>query len=272
MTADAPPRETSLQTPFRRSLAIQLRVISALIMREVLTRYGRHNIGFLWLFLEPMMFTLGITALWSLTKQSHGSSLSIVSFALTGYSSVLVWRNSANRCTKAIEANLALMYHAHVRPIDIFAARIFLEVAGVTVSFVVLTSFFCFLDVIETPADVITVAIGWSLLSIFAISLGLIVGALSERSEVAERVWHTVTYLTFPLSGAVFMLDWLPRGIRTFVEYFPMVHGVELVRHGFYGEAVRTHEDIAYFAFCDAVLLAIGLAMVKDLSTRVEPE
>ena len=33
----------------RRSATIQLRVIHALVMREVLTRYGRHNIGFLWL-------------------------------------------------------------------------------------------------------------------------------------------------------------------------------------------------------------------------------
>ena len=32
------------------SLRVQRRVIGALFMREALTRYGRHNIGFLWLF------------------------------------------------------------------------------------------------------------------------------------------------------------------------------------------------------------------------------
>ena len=40
-----PPR----RTPFLRSLAIQFRVIRALLMREVITRFGRHNIGVLWL-------------------------------------------------------------------------------------------------------------------------------------------------------------------------------------------------------------------------------
>ena len=32
----------------RQSLGIQKNVIGALIMREIITRYGRNNIGFLW--------------------------------------------------------------------------------------------------------------------------------------------------------------------------------------------------------------------------------
>ena len=38
---------------------VERRVIWALMLREMMTRYGRHNIGFLWLFAEPMLFTLG---------------------------------------------------------------------------------------------------------------------------------------------------------------------------------------------------------------------
>ena len=44
------------------SLGVQWRILGALLIREMLTRYGRHNIGFLWLFVEPMIFTLGVTA------------------------------------------------------------------------------------------------------------------------------------------------------------------------------------------------------------------
>ena len=64
----------------RHSWEIQLRVVGALLIRETLTRYGRHNIGFLWLFAEPMLFTLGVTALWTATKTVHGSDLPIVAF------------------------------------------------------------------------------------------------------------------------------------------------------------------------------------------------
>ena len=43
---------------FLQSLHIQRRVISALLKREIITRYGRNNIGFMWLFVEPLVMTL----------------------------------------------------------------------------------------------------------------------------------------------------------------------------------------------------------------------
>src|SRR3546814_20481006 len=93
-------------------------------MREVLTRFGRHNIGFLWMFVEPMLFTLGVTTLWYFSHANHGSSLPIVAFALTGYSSVLLWRNMPGRCVAAIEPNLSLLFPRQVRLIDVYSPPI----------------------------------------------------------------------------------------------------------------------------------------------------
>ena len=39
---------------FASALATQFRVIGALILRELHTRYGRENIGYLWMIGEPM--------------------------------------------------------------------------------------------------------------------------------------------------------------------------------------------------------------------------
>lgn len=255
-----------------RAIAIQRRVIGALVLREIITRYGRHNIGFMWLFVEPMLFTLGIVGLWTATKAAHGSNLPIAAFALTGYASVLLWRNAANRCAQAITPNLSLLYHRNVRVIDLFAARLLLELAGVTISIAVLMLSFMAIGWIEPPADILRMLVAWFLLSWFAVSLGLIVGALSERSEMVDRIWHTLTYLLFPLSGAVFMVDWLPKQAQEFVLSLPMVHGTEMMRHGYFGEVVRTYEDPAYLAICNVLLMLIGLAMVRDASRHVEPE
>jgi hypothetical protein len=43
---------------FLKSLAIQRRVIGALIMRETYTRYGRDDFGFAWMFGEFLVFAL----------------------------------------------------------------------------------------------------------------------------------------------------------------------------------------------------------------------
>lgn len=259
-------------TPLRRSFAIQIRVTSALILREVITRYGRHNIGFLWLFLEPMLFTLGVTTLWTLIKATHGTSLPITAFAVTGYSSILLWRNCSNRVVKAIEANHSLMYHRNVRVFDVLSARLILEIAGATVSIITLTIIFSAMEWMSLPADILTVMMGWVLLAWFAFALSLVIGAASERSELIERVWHIFTYLLFPLSGAGFMVDWLPKVAQEYILWVPMVHATEMIRHGYFGAAVRTYEDPVYLILFNSVLTFIGLALVRETGRRVEPE
>src|SRR6266702_6631051 len=123
---------------FLQSLKIQSRIIGALLLREILTRYGRHNIGFMWVFVEPMMFTTGVLILW-LSLGTHKSTLAIIPFTISGYASVLMWRNIINLCGNAVEPNRALMHHRNVRVFDLFAARLILEATGSSMSFLFLS-------------------------------------------------------------------------------------------------------------------------------------
>jgi ABC-type polysaccharide/polyol phosphate export permease len=257
---------------FMRSLAIQRRVIGALLMREVITRFGRDNLGVLWLVAEPMLFTMGVAGLWAAAGMNHGGGIPIVAFAITGYSSVLVWRNTVNRCSSAIQANLNLLYHRNVRMIDVMVTRIVLEVAGASGSFVVLSIFFMASEWISPPVDMLQVLFGWLMLVWFGASLALTMGALTSYSHVVERLWHPAAYLLFPLSGAAFMVEWLPPAFQKTVLLIPMVHGVEMVREGFFGNTVRTHYDVAYMATCCLVLTLTGLFLTHDAARRVEAE
>jgi capsular polysaccharide transport system permease protein len=119
-------------TSLARSLQIQLRVIGAVLMREIITRFGRDNLGVLWLFVEPMMFTVGVLLVWTFTRLASGRDLPIVMFCVTGYSSVLLWRNCVSRAATAIPPNFGLLYHRNVRPLDLILARALLEVGGAT--------------------------------------------------------------------------------------------------------------------------------------------
>jgi ABC-2 type transport system permease protein/capsular polysaccharide transport system permease protein len=241
-------------------------------MSEILTRYVRHNIGFLWLFVEPMLFTTGVTILWTIAKAAHGSSLPIVAFALTGYSSVLLWRNMPARCIGAVEPNLALMYHRNVRVIDVFLARLILEAGGATISFVTLGLFYTYIGWLDPPRDVLTVVEGWLMIAWFGSSLAMFLGALAEKSELVERLWHPVQYLAFPLSGAAFMVDALPPVAQHYILYVPMVNGVELVREGYFGNEVRVHYDLPYMVGCCVALSLLALAQVAVVNREITPE
>lgn len=254
------------------SWRIQRRVLGALLMREILTRYGRHNIGFLWLFAEPMLFTLGVTALWSLTGAHRLSSIPIVAFAITGYSSVLLWRSMPARCISAIEPNLALLHHRNVRIFDVFLARIILEAAGTTISFVVLSLLFWGIGWLAAPEDVLKIVGAWLMLSWFGASLALLLGAMSGSSELVEKLWHPAAYLLFPMSGAAFLVDSLPREVQDLVLFLPMVNGVEYLREGYFGSAVTAHYDLAYMALFNAILTLTGLIRLQAISQQLRPE
>jgi capsular polysaccharide transport system permease protein len=257
-------------TSLRQSLAIQRRVIRALLMREVITRFGRENLGVLWLIMEPMLFTLGVAGLWTAAGLHHGSSIPIVAFAITGYSSVLLWRNTVSRCNSGIQQNINLLYHRNVRVIDVFITRIVLEMAGATASFIILAVFFTGIEWIEPPVDVLWVLVGWTMLAWFGAALATLLGAATAYSEIVERIWHPAAYLLFPLSGAAFMVEWLPPAARETVLLLPMVHGVEIIREGYFGDIVRTHYDLSYMAAVNLVLTLIGLALMRDAANRVE--
>lgn len=260
---------TAVQQPLLPALRIQIRVIRAIFLRELLTRYGRHNIGLLWLFFEPMTFTLGVTALWTATKSVHGSDLPIVAFALTGYSSVLLWRNMPSRCILSVTYNSAILYHRIVKPIDIYIARILIEAIGASMSFFLLSVVFISIEWMQPPEDIIQVVFAWVMIAIFGASLAIFLASLSERYEIIEKLWHPASYLTFPLSGAAFLVSTLPKAGQDFVLYIPMVHGVEMLREGYFGSRVHAIYDFGYFVTCTLLMLCVGLAFSRRVGREV---
>lgn len=233
-------------------------------MREVITRYGRNNIGFLWLLLEPIIFTVGVVILWSLMHQSTGFRVDIVPFVVTGYSSLLLWRNCSFRGIKAVEPNRSLMHHRQVKIMDIFVARMLLELAGVTASFFLVIIAMISLGLMTVPNNPLLMLSGWGLLCWFSASLGTILGCLSEHSDLVERLWHPASYFLLAVSGTFFMVDWLPSAFREIVLWVPMPNAVEMMRGGYWGETVKTHYSIAYtLIFCLTASL-IALLLLSD--------
>lgn len=256
---------------FLRSVVIQTRVVGALIMREIITRYGRHNIGFMWVFVEPMMFTSGVLAVWTLIH-SHSARLPLVPFVVTGYSTVLLWRNTITRCGNAVEPNRALLHHRNVRVIDLFIARLVLEIAGATLSFMTLGTLLTLAGVMPAPDDILKCLGAWLLLAWFALSMGLLVGSLATAWEPADRIWHVLSYLFLPLCGAFYMVDWLPASAQPLALLLPTVNCTELLRDGFFGSGIHPHYDLLYLTVVNSALLMIALVCVRYVSATVEGE
>jgi ABC-type polysaccharide/polyol phosphate export permease len=89
---------------------------------------------------------------------------------------------------------------------------------------------------------------------------------------VVDKLWHPAAYLLFPLSGAGFIVDALPARAQEAILFLPMVHGVELLREGYFGQAFKAHYDVPYMVMWCVGLTLLGLARTRDIGRTVTPE
>jgi ABC-type polysaccharide/polyol phosphate export permease len=253
-------------------LAINRRVIGALVLREMLTRYGRNNIGFLWLFVEPSLFTLIIAAIWAASRSVHGANIPIVAFAVTGYSSKNLWRNMPSRLVGALKSNRSLLYHRQVTIIDLYVARLVLEVMAATISFVGLSLCLYAAGWMDAPEDTVQVLAGWFMLAWFGSGLALMIGSLSERWEIIGKLWPPFSYILFPLSGIAFIVDALPPKMQSIVVWLPMLNALEYLRDGWFGSLFRAHYDVSYVLLFNLGLTFAGLSLARQVGLEAEEE
>ena len=253
-------------------LRIQTRVISALMMREIYTRFGRDNIGFAWIVAEPAIFSLAVILLWAVTKHSAHAEIPIVPFLLTGYMPLLLYRHMTGRMLRCMQANAALLYHRQITVLSLYGARVLVEILGTSAAFAFCMIAFFLAGYVEVPEDPALMLGGWLLYAWYAAATSVAVGALSERSEVVEKIWSPISYINIPLSGTFYMLYWLPDQFREALLWMPPVNGVEMIRGGYFGPGIPTYFSATYLAYVNAIITVVGLYFVRGARHHVEIE
>jgi len=260
---------TTARASFLVALDQQLNVIGALIMRELHTRYGRNNIGYLWLIGEPLMLATVIGALHSFQPHHLGSALPPVPLSLVGYCLFIIFRGIFNRAESLLEGSLPLMYHRMISVLNLSIARAVLETAGCICSFIILISLNIALGFGDLPARPLYVfaAIGW--LAWLSFALGLNVTALTHDRPTLGRLVHPVSYFMMPLSGAFAPTDWIPEGLRWFFVWNPMAGMFEYARYGMFENASDKYLYPGFLTACCAFFTYTGLVGIRRVRNRV---
>lgn len=245
---------------------VQLRVIGALIIREMHTRFGRHRFGYLWLFFEPLL----LGAMIAVIHQSRGGEAMRGGFEFfaIGYILFFKFRGIVNRASGTIQSNLGLLYHRQVTLPDLFYARHVIESIACTGVMVVFTVAAIAMGG-QYPDSVIKMLSAMVLMFLLSQGLALMVGAATAEWDGLERLVHAVSYLMLPFSGLFFMVEWLPAWMQDIVLWVPTVHIFELLRDGQFGDLYRPVYDLHYVAGWILVTHLIGLAGLRIVRTRL---
>ncbi len=242
----APGEHRSRLDIFLSGVARQGSVIHALALRELQQRYGRANIGYLWVIVEPLMLASVVTAIHSFVGHGDNNGVSPFTFTLTGYTIFIIFRNSFTRSDGVLHQYSNLLYHNMITPFDIMLGKSIVETLGCISALAVLQTLGVILGLGEFPARPLYLIEAIVLFSWFSFAWCLLAGAYTFHSPFLERLVHPASYFAMPLSGAFFTVSVLPAWARPYVAWNPMVPVFELAR---YGQFTTSNDRYAYVGF-----------------------
>lgn len=249
---------------FLQALGVQVRVIKALLFREILAQYGATKIGYLWAVLLPMSQTFILSVIfWGIGRGDiFGTDFgSITLFIATGFLPLNLFTSISNQVMNSNNANKALFGYPLVLPFDAMIARLILSTITTLVSFFTTLLLLYQLSFWDPEIDSIL-----RFMSAIAVTvlLGLGVGLINSYLVIYfpsyTNIYSIMTRPLLFLSGVFYLAsDQLPPTVLNIIYYNPLLHCTEWLRSGFYNGWESRFVDFSYLIPCTVITLFIGL-------------
>ena len=266
-TAPAPLPPPAIELPERSAPLAFGNVIYAIMMREVRTRFGASNLGYLRALLEPAAFIIGFVLIWLALGRASPIAVPVELFFLCSIFPYGAFTRTWEYTTSAIKANSGLLMFPVVRPLDFFIARTVLEAARQVLVLIILAvivhGLFC--EPRHLPDDLLGVAGATAAALLLGASMGLIVGCIIMEFPSVEIVMQLLRRVLFFSSGVFFIADSLPGVLQEYLFWNPVLHVTEWFRSAYFSESDSRFLDLQFLWACVAGMLLLGLVLERRL-------
>ena len=243
------------------------RVIHALILREIKSRFGNQRLGYIWAILEPILFVTVLVVIFSIRGRFSPSGMGLELFMITGVVPYFMFRHIMTASVRALNVNRQLLTYPQVQINDIIFARFLLEFATSLVVFVIILIGVYLLKIdtfkIDFPLGVLA---GFCMMALFGLGLGLALSAFypifPSVQPMSEALLGRPLFFT---SGVFFSADMIPRSAREFLLYNPLFHVLEYIRGSFFENVETTYFDPVYTLTFLMCLIFIGMLLQRAL-------
>ena len=247
----------------------QARVIRALVLRETMTRYGEHKLGFLWAFFEPLMLISILSLIFTAIGSDIAGSMPIVTFMITGFVPFTLFRDTMTQCQSAIQQNTTLMAFPQVTTFDVVIARGVLELAVLLSVFIILLLGATALGIDTRVDDPLGVLAVFLTLSIFGLGIGFTLASISPLIPSTRQLVSAI--LGRPLflaSGLFYTAESLPTAARDILLWNPVLHMIELARSAYFVQFDTQYGSWTYALGWSFGSLAFGLLVHQAVRRR----
>lgn len=241
---------------------LSLRVLFAMIMREMNTRYGRTWGGYVWAVIDPV----GMIALLSLAFSQFihlpplGNSFPL--FYATGYVPFHFYMETSSNTSSAVTFNKSLMHFPAVTPLDAVIARFILSILTLVVVMVFVFVGISVLTESSGSFDFGQILLAVSLAALLGLGIGTLNCVLFSFFPVWQRVWTVINRPLFLISGVFFTFESMPAAIQSILWFNPLIHVVGIMRKGFYASYDGAYISHLYVLGLGFGALVIGTALL----------
>lgn len=243
----------------RAALALQIRVIVALIVRETRATYGTSQLGYLWEIITPAAGTAVLVTIFTAVGRQPPFGESFALFFATGLLTLYLFRKLGSSLMAVYDANKALMTYPPIKGMDVLYARFLLIAATQLMIMIVFYSGLGYMGLAGLPVY------PEKLIAAFAVTclLGFGFGATNAVLLSYFESWrHVVAILTRPLmfiSAIFYVPSYMPPEIVDWLKWNPVLHCIEWMRNGYYANYDSRVLDQTYVLTVAVILTLIGL-------------
>ena len=248
------------------------RTITALMLREMSTSYGKSPGGFIWTILEPVGGIALLTVIFSLAVRVPPMGSSFALFYATGLLPFLMFLDISKKVAQSLQFSKQLLFYPGVSFVDAIFGRFFLAcMVHALVCIIVITGIIWYENV-ELIVNLPRVVSAFVRSAFLALGVGCANCFLMRRFPIWANVWAIITRPLFLISCIFIPFDSMPQGFREVLWFNPLIHIVGTNRSGFYSTYRAEYVDPVYVFVIAAVLFGGGLAFLtkwhRDLAQR----
>jgi capsular polysaccharide transport system permease protein len=248
--------------PARSPLASKYLLITALLRKQFAVESTKSELGFIWVFVEPISQVLVFGILMGvILKAKTVPDIPYPFFLIIGFQLLGIFKDALNSGMNAIGSKRAFMAYQAVGTMDVFLAKVlyeFLSNSFATVIFII-AAIWWGVDISLGHLQMILFAyLGMWLLGS---GCGLSLGVVTRKSMVARRI---ISICNRPLMFVSCVLHPYV-GIEPFIrEYFywnPIVHCIEMARKSLFPHYHTLDLNLAYPWMVVIVMMGIGMSV-----------
>ncbi|GAB2695415.1 ABC transporter permease [Aliiglaciecola aliphaticivorans] len=233
-------------------------VIFALFAREIRTGFN-DKFGLSWAVLNPIIFIFVLSFLRGRLAGGETHTIPTFTFMAIGILLIQSFLQTLGSSARSISKNKALFAFRQVQPISaVFASALFQFLIKIFVIIgIIIIMYFMGMDL--HISDPLLFLVCFFLLSILAVSLGLLFGIAELFVKEIGKVRELLTRPLFFVSGVFFSLQDFPREYWHFLNWNPILHAIELTRysvHTTYG-----HEGVSLGFIAKVVLISAFMSL-----------